>query len=200
MRPEIGPAGPSQNPVLPAPRNSSRMLIEMDRTSGHERPGRGGLLVVRPNPPAMLEDRQPSMVHSASRAGEEQTVHNLWMTRGALEFLPSQQHFNAMVRCPHAHHNLHTRGYNQVGLSRATCRLLVEIKSALQRPHRSSVATLTAYSCLYFVRSDAVQRIPTQSSSSAKDRPHSASRASVDRFTTRRSAKRTEDSLWTASA
>ena len=94
-------------------------------------------------PSAMLEDRQPSMVHSASRAGEERTVHKLWMTRGALEFLPSQQHFNAMVRCPHAHHNLR---WGRCG---------------------ADVATLTAYSCLYFVRSDAVQRIPTQSSSSA---------------------------------
>jgi hypothetical protein len=34
----------------------------------HERRGHGGSLVLGPNPPTMVEDRQPGMVRSASRA------------------------------------------------------------------------------------------------------------------------------------
>lgn len=168
----------------------------------HERNGRAGLLLVRPNPPAMLEDRQPSMVRSASRAASARDKRSTTTVddREAGQFLPFQRHSNAMVRCPHTHHNLHICGYHQLGRNRATCRLLVEIKSAARHPIAVRWLPSPPLGALtYPVRSDAVQRNPNAVEFECEKTGHPQRISRITRsMPIRRSAGRFEDSWWTA--
>ena len=129
----------------------------------HERRRYGGSLVVRPNPPAMVDDRRPRLEGSS---GEGQSAHhNCGGPAGSFNFLLFQRHFNAMVRRPQRHQNTHTCG---------------EIISAATAPHRSSVATSPPLGALVLSRVEWMLCNESRTQSK-RHGPHSASRASVDR-------------------